>query len=160
MPTEIERKFLVDPKKLPSEALEKFYDTEAGYFTKGPVAIRVTSRVGGKQKVCFKGPVTDTKTGARVEVEVIIPNEYALELLELSPTNLKKRRHDYQGWEIDFFPSIRLNDFEQLWMAEWEEREGKPQIPNPLPEWIRGEVTGDPVFSNQNLAWRWGRKEK
>lgn len=157
MATEKERKFLIDPKLLPPEALEKFYDTEAGYFTEDEVAIRVTSRVGGKQKVCFKGPVTDLESGSRLEFEYIIPNEDAQQLLELAPTNLKKRRHDYNGWEIDKF-NFQV-DGEDFWLAEYEEKEGKPPIPNPLPLWIDEEVTSDYSYSNQQIAWTWGRKE-
>lgn len=156
MAIESERKFLIDHKRLPPEALEKFYDVEAGYFTDGEVAIRVTSRVGGKQKVCFKGPVTDVKTGARLEFEYIIPEKDALELLVLAPTTLKKRRYDYNGWEIDKFEkSFRPQD--ELWMAEYEEKEGKPPL-GELPPWVLEEVTGDPTFSNQQLAWSLGDK--
>lgn len=156
MPTEIERKFIIDPKKLPPEALSFFYDTEAGYFTHSEVAIRVTSRFGGKQKVCFKGPVTDVKTGARLECEYLIPNEDARQLLALSPTNIRKRRYEYQGWEIDKFEF--LVGGKEFWMAEYEEKEGKPPCPDPLPPWVEKEVTGESIYSNQALAWAYGKK--
>lgn len=158
MPTERERKFLINPNLLPPEAFKSFYDTEAGYFTKEGVAIRVTSRKGGKQKVCFKGPVFDKESGARAEFEYIIPWKDAGELLGLAPTHLSKRRFEYEGWEIDYFEGILVNDIQELWMAEYEEKEGKSPCPDPLPPWVVKEVTGDPEYSNQALAWKYGKK--
>lgn len=157
MAIERERKFLIDPTKLPAEALRSFYDTEAGYFTKDEVAIRVTSRKGGKQKVCFKGPIIDQESGARPEFEYIIPWKDAGELLGLAPTYLPKRRYEYQGWEIDKFEF--MVDGELFWLAEYEEKEGKLPCPDPLPPWVEEEVTGDPDYSNQALAWEHGRKK-
>lgn len=151
MAIERERKFLVNPHLLPKEALESFYETQAGYFTDGPIAIRVTSRKGGKQKVCFKGPGSEE----REEFEYIIPKEDAERLLALAPTNIHKTRFEYGGWEID---KIRTTPDADLWFAEWEEAPGKPPIPSPLPEWIGEEVTGRVELTNMRLAWTYGRR--
>jgi len=159
MALERERKFLVDPALLPLEATRKGVSIQAGYFTQGPVAIRVTSRLGNdvsKQKICFKGPGSEE----RQEFEYTIPNADAEALLALSPTNLFKLRYEYQGWEIDCIdlPSEARSP-KRLWVAEWEEAEGKPSIPSPLPDWIIEEVTHRPEeFSNAALAWKYGRK--
>ena len=48
---------------------------------------------------------------------------------------------------------------EEQEMAEWEEHPGKSPLPNPLPPWIFREVTEEPrEYSNQALAWKYGRK--
>lgn len=162
MAIERERKFMVDCTRLPLEATRKGVVIEAGYFTEGPVAIRVTSRLGAdvsKQKICFKGPGTE----ARQEFEYTIPNADAEALLKLSPTFLHKLRYEYQGWEIDCIdlPAVDGTLARQLWVAEWEEAEGKPSIPSPLPEWITKEVTHLPQwYSNAALAWKYGKKAR
>lgn len=149
MAIERERKFMVHFDRLPPEAFLSFFETEAGYFTNDLIAIRVTSRKGGKQKVCFKGPGTEE----REEFEYVIPKEDAERLLALAPTNIKKTRYEYQGWEID-----SLNIPGGLWVAEWEEAEGKPSIPSPLPVWIGEEITGKAALTNMALAWTYGRR--
>ncbi len=150
MAIERERKFLVLPDLLPTEALQNSYETQAGYFTDGPIAIRVTSRKGGKQKVCFKGPGTEE----REEFEYIIPKEDAERLLALAPNNIHKTRYEYEGWEIDHLHV----ESKSLWFAEWEEAPGKPPIPSPLPKWIGEEVTGRVELTNMRLAWEFGRR--
>jgi adenylate cyclase len=153
---EVERKFLVHSDKLPSLVYTKRHFIEAGYFTKDNVAIRVTCS-SDKSKVCFKGPGGE----AREEYEYEIPHADAKSLLKLSPTYLQKIRYFYEGWEIDCIfieRSVWLEDGKVIWMAEWEEHEGKLACPNPLPEWIGKEVTGMPEYYNQALAWKYGKK--
>lgn len=143
---ERERKFLVAPHLLPELPAGRVI--EAGYFTKEGIAIRCTIRSDGVQKVCFKGP----GLGEREEYEYSIKDKDIRGLMNLAPTYLKKTRYDFEGWEIDHFPELNL------WMAEYEEAEGKPPIPNPLPRWITREVTEDSMYTNMALAWRYGRK--
>lgn len=151
MVLERERKFLVDPSKLPP--LTNGRIIEAGYFTQKRVAIRVTMRSDGVCKICFKGPGAEE----RQEFEYRIPEADAAALLVLSPTHIVKTRYDHEGWEIDRFhfdhPTLG-----QFWMAEWEEHEGKPPIPNPLPAWITREVTSEIEYTNMAIAWTFGRK--
>lgn len=150
---ERERKFLVDGSKMnkviPADSLRKVH--VAGYFTKpGEPAVRVTySPTTGKGKFCIKGP------GAveRLEIEHSIPLIDAVAAVELSPTKLIKIRYDLDGWEIDCFLTM------SLWMAEWEEHEGKTNMPAKLPDWIIEEVTDKPEFTNQALAWKHGKRK-
>lgn len=151
MAIERERKFLVDHSKLPEAALKEYYDLVSGYFTDGPVAIRIASRLGGKQKICFKGPGTEE----REEFEYVVPPDDAERLLALAPTQIKKRRYEYEGWEID---RIEVGPYRHLWLAEWEEGPNKGGVPTPLPAWITREVTEELGYSNMSLAWRYGRK--
>ena len=158
MSIERERKFLVDPSKLPSLPTGRVIT--AGYFTKEEVAIRVTIRGDGVQKICFKSP------GGleRQEFEYKIPADDASALMKLAPTNLTKMRYDLDGWEIDEFLSIPpvfilKGAMGRLWMAEYEEAPNKPLLMDPLPAWAWKEVTDNPAYSNQHLAWRWGNKE-
>lgn len=148
MAIEKERRFLVDPKKLPKELmLGKVL--RAGYFTKDDIAIRVSISSTGARKICFK-----TCDGeVRQEFEYDIPLEDAEQLMLLAPTSLSKTRFEYQGWEIDCFHTIG-----GLWIAEYEEQEGKDPIPKELPEWIFSEITGDQDYGNASLAWRYGKK--
>jgi len=171
MVIERERKFLVIKDKLPTDFLAAMpggKNIQTGYFTRGNVAIRVSRKNVGKPdekcKVCFKGPGTEE----RQEFEYTIPNKDAEALIELAPTFLKKVRYDFEGWEvdcIDLSKSPKNEDKDgnmiggpsELWVAEWEEHEGKSPIPDPLPEWIGKEVTEEPrVYSNQALAWEHG----
>lgn len=155
MAIEKERKYLVDANLLPNEVLNApFFNSEAGYFTKDGVAIRVTMREGGKCKVCFKSPGGNE---TRHEFEYVIPREDAETLMELCPTRIKKTRRDYEGWEID---TVHLGDGRTMWMAEWEEKEGKPPMPLEAvwPKWLLSEVTNYIEYSMQHLAWKYGKK--
>lgn len=140
------------------------FQIKTGYFTEDGIAIRVSLRDLGKPtqkcKVCLKTP------GGleREEFEYSIPLGDAVRLLELSPTFLKKERYEFQGWEIDRLtinvskePGVPI--LTDLWMAEWEEAPDKEPFPASIPEWITQEVTGDPSYSNQALAWKYGRRE-
>lgn len=153
MALERERKFLVITDKLPT-SLPPGNVIEAGYFTQGEVAIRVTIKNRGQEKavhkVCFKGP----GTVERQEFEYSIPREDAVSLMDLSPTYIKKVRIDFEGWEIDSF----VLGGRQFWVAEWEEGEGKP-FPDQLPDWIGVEVTDIPEFTNMRLAWKYGERK-
>lgn len=140
---ERERKFLVDPSLLPPD-LGSFRMIEAGYLTSGAVAVRVTMSSSGACKVCLKGPGTVERT----EFETSLPRDVAQEFLDLSPTYLRKRRYDHEGWEIDEFDIPGVS----LWVAEWEEAEGKGPVPDPPPAWIVREVTDDVSYQNQRLA--------
>ncbi len=157
---ERERKFLVDHTKLPPLPVGRIITT--GYFTAGDVAIRVSKSSSGKAKICIKGPGTEE----RQEFEYTIPMEDAEKMLELAPTCLGKCRYDLDGWEIDSIsmPGFFMYDTDptkashHLWMAEWEEHEGKQPIPDPLPKWITRDVTEAGFYKNSNLAFYYGRK--
>ncbi len=170
MAIERERKFLVDWQKLPGSIFDRGMvrdckEIHTGYFTKDGVAIRVSVRDLGqpteKCKVCFKSPGGSLE---REEYEYTIPTSDALSLLNLAPTRIKKDRFDLDGWEIDHL-TINVSDepgvpvLTDMWMAEWEETPGKQPFPETLPDWSSVEVTTDPDYSNQALAWKYGRRE-
>lgn len=138
MPIERERKFEVRVEHLPTLNLDDGHVIEAGYFTREPPAIRVTVRDhgrGGKEaryKFCLKGPGLEE----RAEYEYSIPAQDALEMLELSPTYLKKHRFLIDGWEVDRFIFRTEGGVDTFWMAEWEESTENKELPSPLPPWI------------------------
>lgn len=161
---ERERKFLVLVPHLPP-AIEEIGLTrkskviQAGYFTDYPLpAVRVTVTTHGhtgrfpEYNFCVKGRGAEV----RPEFEFGIESEQAKMLLEQSPTFLIKERYDLDGWEIDKITLKVGGDLTNFWLAEWEEEEGKPPIPDPLPLWIGEEVTHNPEYSNQRLAWKYG----
>lgn len=163
MAVERERKFLVNCKKLPT--LPTGNVLYAGYFTKpgesGRVAIRVTKRVGGVCKVCFKGPGTEV----REEFEYTIPTEDGERMLDMAPTHLTKTRYELDGWEIDHYTNVPpvficAGRVGELWVAEWDESHTGMTVP-PIPEWIVREITEEPdTYGNQALAWNFtARKE-
>ncbi len=139
---ERERKFLVYPALLPKLTDGNRY--RVGYFTRGPCAIRVhLNDTTSKAKFTFKGPGLEE----RLEVEREISMVEALQLLELAPYIVVKTRYRLNGWEIDLFETPN-----GLYLAEWEEAEGKRKVPMPLPTWIASEVTSAPGFANSMLA--------
>lgn len=168
---ERERKFLVSSNDLPASILERFEPgndhtaSETGYFTEKGAAVRVSLRTRGndkhniKARVCFKSPAAFE----REEFEYEIPVPDAEKLLKLSPTRLNKVRVVVDGWEIDRI-TVNASDtpgkpiWTDIWVAEWEEHDGKAPFPDELPEWILGEVTGNYNYSNQALAWKYGQK--
>lgn len=152
MAKEDERKFLVDGsqmnKVIPSTAQRKVHI--ATYFTQPPLpAVRCTySPSTGRGKFCVK-----TGTGqVREENETQIPFLNAVQAVEQGPTKLIKIRYDVEGWEIDAFLTM------SLWMAEWEVHNGNAPLGKDLPKWIIKEVTNDPEYTNQALAWKYGKK--
>lgn len=167
---ERERKFLVTATLLPEAVFAKleFGDVKnitTGYFTKDGAAVRVSVRDLGtsleKSKFCIKSPGGQEE---REEFEYTIPTSDALRMLELSPTLLSKKRIDLDGWEIDCI-TINLSDepgspvYTEMWIAEWEETPNKKPFPTERPDWIGAEVTDDVSYSNQALAWKYGRRE-
>jgi CYTH domain-containing protein len=142
---EIEYKFVVSPDKLPQD-LGEGRKMVAGYFTQIGPAIRATYNSRGKGRICIKGPGFKE----REEFEYEIPYDDAVRLVGLAPTELKKTRYEYNGWEIDFFE-------QGLVMAEWEESRNGP-LPTSLPDWLEQDVTNLPFFTNQSLAWFYGEK--
>lgn len=160
---ERERKFLVDVTKL--ENLSDFDETvpsveiASGYFTEPStgVAIRVTLRDNKIGKICIK----IGRGIERDEFEYSIPTEDANALLYKCPTMIVKIRYDYAGWEIDqiFIPAGNAPVAQDpLWVAEYEEHEGKPPL-TVLPDWVTREVTDDMQFTMQGLAWSHGKKD-
>lgn len=147
MPLEIERKFLVDPARLPDvqAAATAAYVIVQGYLSVEP-AVRV--RLKDDQ-----GYLTIKGSGllARAEYEYPVPGDDARALLELCPWPLiEKTRYaaPFGGrvWEVDVFAGANAG----LVIAEVELP--APDAALELPRWVEREVTDDPRYTNAALA--------
>jgi adenylate cyclase len=147
MGIEIERKFLVDPRRwdltfMLSDEVKYF---RQGYLSTDPaVRLRISAQ---------KGVVTDafltTKgpgTRSRSEFEYSIPTEDAEDMWALVKHAIYKRRLVYGRWEIDKFEGA----LEGLWLAEIELESEDETFE--MPSWVLEEVTHDARYSNANLA--------
>ncbi len=162
MPTEIERKFLVQGDEWRTDNPKHY---RQGYLTRDPArAVRVRlieDESGERGFLTIKGV---SRGAARAEYEYAIPPADAREMLEdlcLRP-QIEKARHRvrYGGllWEIDEF----FGDNAGLIMAEVELDDEDQDIL--LPPWIDREVTGNPNYFNANLSQHpyseWSEAEK
>ena len=147
MGLEIERKFRVDAAAWVPQGPGVHF--AQGYVCSGPDhAVRV--RVAGDQGfLTLKGPTCGL---SRLEFEYPIPLEDAREMLHelCGAAVLEKRRHrEVHGgktWEIDVFLGANAG----LVLAEIElASEGEAFL---SPPWLGSEVSGDPRFTNANLA--------
>lgn len=155
---EIERKFLVDPAKLPPA--DRIMHLKQAYLSADPARI-VRIRIEDDHAVItFKGKMTGI---ARPEFEYTIPRRDAEEIMTLALyPPIEKIRHfiDADGltWEVDEFLGENLG----LWIAEIElEDENQPFI---HPGWLGKEVTFDNRYYNNELSIlpysRWPQSEK
>lgn len=145
MATEIERKFLFDPEKLPP--LAEPYVIKQGYIPAEGATIRVRTK-NGKAFLTIKGKATGI---ARSEFEYAIPADDALAMMQelCAPPLIEKKRYEvmYEGhlWELDFFEGENAG----LFLAEVElQREDETVA---LPPWVIEEVTQDKRYYNANL---------
>lgn len=151
MGIEIERKFLVESKKVwpvldgrvaPSLLAQ-------GYLSYAP-AIRV--RVQGDPRNLEAAWITIKSSGGlvRKEFEYSISPTEGSELLLMAQHVLRKNRYvvTYEGndWEVDEF----LGPLGGLWVAEIELN--SPDQTFGLPPWVGLEVTEDERYSNASLA--------
>lgn len=150
---EIERKFLVDVKKLPALPSDFTTITQGYLHDDNPlVRIRTMQWRGIKWAVCtMKGQ----GLAQRDEIEFPIPFPMAEQSLELwAKSKIVKHRfnidtqdpQDTNVWELDQF---KLN-LEGLWIAEIELKSLDENVI--FPEWIGREVTNDSRYSNVRLA--------
>lgn len=148
MAKEIERKFLVADESWRSQITSKTA------FRQGYIASLENRSVRVRIKADRDATLT-IKIGAssltRDEYEYDIPLSDAEELMTTAlGIVIEKTRHtvEHEGfvWEIDVFEGL----YEGLVVAEVEMNAETDQ-PS-LPSWLGQEVTGDPRFSNQNLA--------
>jgi adenylate cyclase len=148
MPTEIERKFLVDHKKWHNLTKPQGDVYKQGYILseeKRTVRIRVTP---GAAYITLKGASTGI---SRSEYEYTIPIAEGIEILQNFATSAveKTRYHlDYAGhtWEVDVF----TGDNSGLIVAEIElESEDEPFE---KPDWVGAEVSHDSRYTNASLS--------
>ena len=146
MAQEIERKFLVDPSKLPQ--LSSCYTIKQGYIAASGATVRVRIR-NSEAFLTLKGKA---KGLTRSEFEYPIPvtdAEAMLSELCLHPVISKKRyliEHEGHTWELDIFEG----ENEGLIVAEIElESETEPFV---KPDWVTKEVSNDPRYRNAYLV--------
>ena len=148
MPTEIERKYLIDPRKwqLVDKPVGHFY--RQGYLSSDQnkvIRVRLTDKSGF---LTIKGA---TKGMSRPEYEYVIPHEEAKELLDsFAESELTKVRYKIKFgqhiWEVDVF----LGKNEGLIVAEIELSNETEHFD--LPTWVGQEVTDDNRYYNSNLT--------
>jgi CYTH domain-containing protein len=99
-----------------------------------------------KAYICYKYYLTDD---SKEEYEYPFFLDKAKEIEEKKDyqTILKKTRYKLDGWDIDHYPF-------GLVVAEFEFSEDNP-IPDPLPDWIREDVTGVHKYSNVYIGEHW-----
>lgn len=148
MALEIERKFLVDEKKLPAQILNGGVKISQGYLSVEPArTIRV--RIKGERGFLT---IKSANVGiVRKEFEYEIPFDDAQEILKLcAPRILEKVRYkvEYAGkiWEVDVFGGRNAG----LILAEVELATVDEEII--LPDWIGAEVSEDKRYFNSNLV--------
>jgi len=146
MAQEIERKFLVDPAKLPPLPLG--YTIKQGYIAASNATVRVRIR-DDKAFLTLKGRA---KGITRSEFEYPIPLKDAKAILSelcIHPFISKKRYLIVQEgytWELDIFEG----ENEGLIVAEIElESESEPFS---KPDWVTQEVSNDPCYRNTYLV--------
>ena len=146
MAIEIERKFLVDKKKLRGLKFSSEEKISQGYLSRHPtVRVRVTDERG------YLTIKSSTRGISRQEFEYEIPIADAEQLLKMCGRNVLKkyRRKIFYGghvWEIDFFAGRHAG----LIIAEVELN--SPDEPIDLPDWVTKEVSTDPRYFNSNLV--------
>lgn len=145
---EIERKFLIDLKKLDLNKADNIISIEQGYLSKDiEKTIRVRIENNDIAYMTIKGATQDI---SREEIEFNIPLDKAKELFLLCKDDiLRKTRYVFyfygKKWEVDFF-SGNLNG---LILAEVELKNPLEEII--IPEFILEEVSYDSRYYNSNL---------
>lgn len=146
MATEIERKFLVDAKKVSALKFSAEEIIAQGYLSTEP-----TIRVRLKNNRGFLTIKSATVGIERKEFEYEIPLGDAEELLQLCGTRVLKkiRRKIFHGghlWEVDFFGG----KLDGLILAEVEL--ASPDEFVEVPDWVTREVSDDVRYFNSNLS--------
>ena len=146
MAKEIERKFLVQPRKWSD--LGKGFDIRQGYLSVSKQSSVRVRTFGDSAYVTIKGA---TKGITRDEFEYEIPVADAIEILGLCenpPIEKIRYRIVFKGhtWEIDDYAGANRG----LTVAEVELKDPKEQVE--LPDWIDREISGDSRYFNSNLS--------
>jgi adenylate cyclase len=148
MGIEIERKFLVKNDTWRASVQSERHIVQGYLATTGTVTLRVRVR-DDEGWLTIKGPPRGI---VRSEFEYPIPVADAqamLSELAILPVVAKRRyrvRHAGHVWDLDVFSGANAG----LVLAELELETEHDSFP--LPPWAGEEVTGDPRYSNANLA--------
>lgn len=149
MAEEIERKFLVRDERWRNEADGGTKLLQAYVAVMDDRNVRIRLYEDGRAKLTMKAGRSGM---TREEVEFAVPEHQAREMLSLAIGNvIEKVRYlvSYKGfvWEIDVYEG----ELAGLVVAEVEmnSEDDHPAIP----PWVGHELTGDPAYSNQSLAF-------
>ena len=146
MAKEIERKFLVNPTKLPAgQNGDEYMQGYLSITDTGVTRIRVIGEQG------FLTIKSKTIGITRDEYEYEIPFKDAVRLIKLSQGEVIHKTRtkivfDGKKWEIDEFHGKN----KRLWLAEIELVDSKE--PFSKPEWVLDDVSNDKKYFNSNLS--------
>ena len=143
---EIERRFLVDPAKLPALDPASERRIEDLYLDGGRLRLRaVTWITTGRRefKLCKKYERDDLLQGPITNL-YLTADEHAA-LADLPGARLEKRRFSLPPFGIDVFD-------DGLVMGEYEAESRPAALALETPTWATREVTDDPAFSGWSLA--------
>jgi adenylate cyclase len=147
MAKEIERKFLVHPRKWSD--LGGGLVIRQGYLCASKQSSVRVRTYGDKAYVTIKGATSDiTRDEYEYEIPLNDANEMLVNLCEHPPIEKIRYRIMYKGhtWEVDEFAGANQG----LTVAEVELKDAKEEVE--LPDWIDREVSGDPRYFNSNLS--------
>jgi adenylate cyclase len=151
MGVEIERRFRVDPNKLPRR-LPPGKRLVQGFLSLEPVVrIRITRGAARGSRKRERAYLTIKGRGLRIrpEFEYDVPLDDARELLKLcGDWKIEKVRTQIGPWELDRY----TGRFKGLWLAEIELERARTPLPDPLPAWVLEEVTNDLRYTNAHLV--------
>ncbi|MGA7869971.1 MAG: CYTH domain-containing protein [Candidatus Binatus sp.] len=147
MAKEIERKFLVRPRKWSD--LGSGLAIRQGYLSAtAQSSVRVRT-YGDRAYVTIKGNTSDiTRDEYEYEIPAVDAHEILGNLCEHPPIEKTRYRIVFKGhtWEVDEFGGANRG----LTLAEVELKDPREQVE--LPDWIDREVSGDPRYFNSNLS--------
>lgn len=146
MAKEIERKFIVDPAKLPNNLIG--IDYQQGYLSINDAGVTRIRIINDKAVLTIKSKTVEI---SRDEFEYDIPYEDALRLINLSQGEvIHKTRsvieYENKTWEVDEFHGKNKG----LWLAEIELTDEKEDFIKP--NWLMEEVSKDKKYYNSYLC--------
>lgn len=155
MGIEIERRFLVKDLSWFSEELRSVKIVQ-NYLSSDParvVRVRLSTWDNRPQQAFLTIKGYRDSQGSCSEFEYQISVQEALEMQEMAPVSISKRRYHIPvlgnlTWEVDLFGDRNFG----LVLAEIELP--SPDYPVYLPPWLGREVTTEPAYSNVSLALR------
>ena len=146
MAKEIERKFIVDPAKLPNDLIG--IDYQQGYLSINDSGVTRIRIINDKAVLTIKSKTVEI---SRDEFEYDIPYKDALRLINLSQGEvIHKTRsvieYENKTWEVDEFHGKNKG----LWLAEIELTDEKEDFIKP--NWLMEEVSKDKKYYNSYLC--------
>lgn len=147
MAKEIERKFLVHPRKWSD--LGPGLGIRQGYLCATKQSSVRVRTYGDRAFLTVKGTTSGlTRDEYEYEIPLADANEMLDHLCENPPIEKTRYRIVYKGhtWEVDEFGGANKG----LTVAEVELKDSKEHVE--LPDWIDREVSGDPRYFNSNLS--------